>query len=366
MPKSTHLKFRNGSGGLYLALACGSAALISACVGVVDSGPDGLDRSSQAGASVVLPGGGSPSEAGGTVGGLGNFGSGGSGNNGGAVGSAAGSDNSFGSGTSGGTVGSGGNLGNPTGNGLSCEVNRVLSVCQGCHGVMPALKPLATRSDLLGQSVEQPGQRLIDVALSRMRDTANPMPPKPQAAISTSDIAIVAAWAASGTPVQSCTTSQGGGAGGVSGGFGGRNGSGGMTTAGGSSGSTAVVCTSNMTWRSGNGPNMRPGDACPSCHGFTFAGTVYPTAHEPAHCNGIPTSAGVKVIITGADGNSVTLTPGTVGNFSSNANVRTPFTVKVTSPKGTRSRLTPQTSGNCNMCHTQNGANGAPGRIMAP
>ena len=31
-----------------------------------------------------------------------------------------------------------------------------------------------------------------------------------------------------------------------------------------------------------------------------------------------------------------------------------------------RMMVASQTAGNCNSCHTQNGANGAPGRIMAP
>src|SRR5947208_3034410 len=78
---------------------------------------------------------------------------------------------------------------------------------------------------------------------------------------------------------------------------------------------TAAVCTSNQTWTGGNGAQMRPGIGCRSCHSFTIAGTVYPTAHEPTNCNGVDGSKGVRVVITGADGTMLTLTPNSVGNF---------------------------------------------------
>jgi hypothetical protein len=159
-------------------------------------------------------------------------------------------------------------------------------------------------------------------------------------------------------------------------GTGGRPGSGGATSTGGVTGSggrpgtggtTATVCTSNVMWNGSTGPNMRPGSSCRGCHGYAIAGTVYPTLHEPTNCNGVNGSTGVRVVITGANGTVLTLTPNSAGNFFSNTAPSTPFTVRLTSNAGTRAMNTPQTSGDCNSCHTQNGsANGAPGRIMAP
>ena len=54
------------------------------------------------------------------------------------------------------------------------------------------------------------------------------------------------------------------------------------------------------------------------------------------------------------------------GNFYYSGTVALPYRAKVV--RGTSERIMPiaQTSGDCNGCHTQNGANGAPGRIMLP
>jgi hypothetical protein len=147
-------------------------------------------------------------------------------------------------------------------------------------------------------------------------------------------------------------------------GSGGRAGTGGAVGTGGSS---APVCTSGKTWTGGNGQDMRPGNDCKACHSFTIAGTIYPTAHEPNNCDGTA-AGGLKVVITGADGSTVMLTPSaTSGNFYSNTNIKTPFTAKVTNSSGAvRMMVASQTAGNCNSCHTPDGANGAPGRIMAP
>lgn len=171
---------------------------------------------------------------------------------------------------------------------------------------------------------------------------------------------------------------SGGVAGGVGSGgrgpLGGRMGAGGVLGSGGaggivagSGGSSATVCSSGKTWTSGNGQDMRPGNDCKGCHSFTIAGTVYPTAHEPNNCDGTA-SGGIKVVITGADGSTVTLTPSAAsGNFYSNSTIKTPFTAKVTNTAGAvRMMVASQTAGNCNSCHTQDGGNGAPGRIMAP
>jgi len=130
------------------------------------------------------------------------------------------------------------------------------------------------------------------------------------------------------------------------------------------------VCTSGKFWTSGNGGSMRPGEACQACHqknggpDYTVAGTVYPTAHEPKDCYGDP--GPLSIVVTDANKKVTTLTVNGAGNFSTITTVAAPFNVKVTSSNGTRAMSGSLTSGDCNSCHTQTGANGAPGRVLAP
>jgi hypothetical protein len=174
--------------------------------------------------------------------------------------------------------------------------------------------------------------------------------------------------AASGGATGSGGSTASGGAIGTGGrGSGGRGGGSAGMTGSGSGGTVAAVCTSNKMWTSGNGTDMRPGNDCASCHSFTIAGTVYPTVHEPNNCNGTAAN-GIKVVITGADGSTMTLTPSaTSGNFYTSSAIKTPFSAKVTNTAGgSHAMVATQTKGNCNSCHSQAGANGAPGRITAP
>jgi hypothetical protein len=129
-----------------------------------------------------------------------------------------------------------------------------------------------------------------------------------------------------------------------------------------------------FAWTKGNhgSPVMNPGRACIACHStmngpdLTIAGTVYPTAHEPDLCYGADGSDGVRVVITGADGQTTTLTPVPSGNFHLDTGVMMPFTAKVTYKGRERAMAAVQTSGDCSSCHTQTGTNGAPGRITLP
>ncbi len=136
----------------------------------------------------------------------------------------------------------------------------------------------------------------------------------------------------------------------------------------------APTCTSGTMWTQGNhgSHDMNPGRACLMCHGtmngpaLTIGGTVYPTAHEPDLCDGADGSNGVRVELTGADGRTLTLTPRSSGNFDTKTRVMLPYRAKVTFMGRERAMGAMQTSGDCNSCHTQAGANGAPGRILLP
>lgn len=234
---------------------------------------------------------------------------------------------------------------------IPCDVNSVLQKnCQACHGSPPVAAPIALVSfqDLTAPSQVDPTKKVIERAVLRMQGTPTPMPPAPAAAIATADIQILQNWIAAGTPLGSCTIIG------------------------------AATCSSGLTWSGTDGSSrMNPGQACITCHKseegpiFQIAGTVYPSLHESDKCISQVGSSGATVVITDATGKIVTLAINSSGNFSYGGSRRTsalqlPFTAKVVANGKERAMLTPQTNGDCNSCHTVGGANGAPGRIMAP
>lgn len=133
-------------------------------------------------------------------------------------------------------------------------------------------------------------------------------------------------------------------------------------------------------------PEMSPGRACIACHVeentasgeqgdaplFTFAGTAYPTGHEPDYCSGAP-AAGAVVELTDARGMTFSSVVNDGGNFYDQiAGFTFPYTARITFNGKTRVMLEPQNSGDCNACHTQDGTDTvdprdpAPGRILLP
>lgn len=122
---------------------------------------------------------------------------------------------------------------------------------------------------------------------------------------------------------------------------------------------------------------MNPGLACRNCHldedddlAFFFMGTVFPTLHEEDRCySDVP--AGTVVEIIDRNGQvALELEVRERGNFfssSTRAQVELPFTARVVTPDGATIQMnTPQMTGDCNGCHTEQGENGAPGRILLP
>jgi hypothetical protein len=145
-------------------------------------------------------------------------------------------------------------------------------------------------------------------------------------------------------------------------------------------GPAPTVCTSGSMWTSGNlgSSNMNPGQACVTCHktqkpsrAYYFMGTAYPTAHEQTNCNAAPPS-GIVVEIIDANGNTALTLPvrSPSGNFfstSTSAGIALPYRARIRNAQGaTLEMTTPQMNGDCNSCHTEQGANGAPGRIVWP
>jgi hypothetical protein len=136
----------------------------------------------------------------------------------------------------------------------------------------------------------------------------------------------------------------------------------------------AVVCLPGMKWTGGDegSPDMHPGKSCIDCHAqgegprFIVAGTVFKELTEPDDTYGVK---GVVVQLTDAKGKVIRLTTNAAGNFMLRAHGNTivfPFTAKVLFQGREGEMVTPQSTGNCAACHTAHGANGAPGRIVAP
>jgi mono/diheme cytochrome c family protein len=242
--------------------------------------------------------------------------------------------------------------------GLPCRVSSLLRErCQVCHGDPPRAAPvsLVNYDQLLRPAASDATRSLAEVALARMR--AGTMPPNPPA-ITSLELQPFADWVEAGRPRENCASEVAPlDAGSVQPGpF-----------------DTPTVCTSGDMWREKDeeGPQMRPGGPCLACHRandgpmFTIAGTVYASAHEPENCDGADDSD-IRVVIRGADGRELSLRVNSAGNFYSEQVVALPFTAKVTID-GRERRMGPaQSSGDCNSCHTERGANGAPGRIMLP
>jgi hypothetical protein len=131
-------------------------------------------------------------------------------------------------------------------------------------------------------------------------------------------------------------------------------------------------CRSGRQWDAGTRGSalMTPGQPCLGCHGgsqsyFSFAGTLFAAAHEPDDCFGVVAN-GAEIVILGAGGQRLTLTPNAAGNFIANTNLPGPYTVEIRYQGRTRTKTQRQRSGDCNSCHSEQGAGGAAGRITLP
>jgi hypothetical protein len=245
--------------------------------------------------------------------------------------------------------------------GLPCEVETLLvNRCSSCHGPTPsggAPMPLVTWGDLTRADLANPSLSVAAACLARMQDPSRPMPPSPAPAPSSAELMAFASWVTGGAQQGTCGGTPDGGVGPTD------------------SGPSMTVCTSGQYSAVPEGSTMDPGMACIACHqsqgvdAFQFGGTVYPTRHEPDTCIGASTG-GLTVEITDSAGTVHSLTVNAAGNFRSSSRaglVSTPYTARVVNSSGAmRAMATPQTSGDCNGCHTEQGQSGAPGRIMAP
>jgi hypothetical protein len=246
--------------------------------------------------------------------------------------------------------------------GLPCDVRALLSTrCLGCHSDPPvsgASISLLSYADLTAASPLDATATVAARSLRRMKDSLAPMPPAPASHATNAEVATLQAWVDAGTPRVECDGEP--------------------TNPSSDPYDAPPTCSSGNYWTAfdAGSPWMMPGAACITCHRqnfmraplFTVAGTVFPTAHEPDKCYGVPAASDAKVVITDANGQELApLLVSTGGNFGAIlAGLALPYRAKVVVGDAVRVMLTPQTNGDCNACHTQAGAQGARGRVIVP
>jgi mono/diheme cytochrome c family protein len=252
------------------------------------------------------------------------------------------------------------------GDGIPCDIEEILATnCRACHGATPAggaPNSLLTIDDLLADALTAPGSSVAEASADRIQGIGGAvMPPAPAAPLSQADIDTWTAWVDAGTPTGDCADPP-------------------IDPF-----DVDPVCTTNTYWTQGlfsESDRMNPGRECIACHenpgafggneggpGFAFAGTLFATAHEPDDCNGV--NGGAQVVITDANGATVTMSVNSAGNFyaepgSVPGTFTAPLTAKVVANGQERVMATALESGDCNHCHTQDGTEMAPGRIILP
>lgn len=251
----------------------------------------------------------------------------------------------------------------PKPKGLPCEIATLIQThCSNCHGSPPrggASTTFASREDFLEL---WEGRPLGEVALFRMRDVQAPMPPR--GPISDKEIETFEQWVEAKMPEGDCSPSS---------------------EKAPTPPPSKPNCTSGRFWPSGDyggSSLMMPGRPCIACHAleneqlpedhggfyiappFTAAGTLYPTRHEVDFCFGLD-SRDVRVVLTGADGRTLSLPVNSAGNFMTEERLELPYTASVVLNGKTLRMETPQKDGDCNGCHMAQGDD-SPGRIIAP
>lgn len=285
---------------------------------------------------------------------------------GGGDGSAGGSGGGAGGAGGGGSIEPGAFYDGGTG-GVPCAVAAMVAEnCLVCHGAAlagNATFPLLTRADFLQPSFVDPAKNLYQQARIRIHNPFNPMPPIGYQQPTVDEVYAFDQWELAGAPEGTCNPA--------------------------SPGPQPTSCASNQLWAYGNSGSagMNPGLACLACHkgqnfagqnplgysklsrAYFFMGTAFASAHSKDLCIAPPPS-GARIEILDKNGVvAQTLTPNSYGNFysgSSTTTVALPYTARVVANGKTARMLAPQTSGDCNTCHTEQGLQGAPGRIYWP
>lgn len=119
------------------------------------------------------------------------------------------------------------------------------------------------------------------------------------------------------------------------------------------------------------GPSMRPGEDCLSCHDgdrgpkWSVAGTVFGDP-QAAATGGV---LAAQVLITDATGRNLTLTTNEVGNFYTAEELTFPIRVEVQKDGKRMAMSDSPPVGSCNYCHSPQppeGEDDVPGRLFVP
>lgn len=242
---------------------------------------------------------------------------------------------------------------------LPCDLAKALERCFSCHGTTPlgdAKVSLNSYAALTAASPSMAGMTVAQSAVVRMKDTSKPMPAPPSAAATSAEIDALQKWIDSGMPKGDCGSAP-------------------------DPFAVPPKCTSGLTEKRGDSAKgaMYPGRACVDCHvkesreapALWLGGTVYPSAHEPDNCISKITDAPVSVVVVDSTGKTYTLpvSPAS-GNFylrkTDAPAFKAPFKTKVVKGDKERVMSTEQSNGDCNACHTQDGATVAPTTLKAP
>ncbi len=237
---------------------------------------------------------------------------------------------------------------------LPCDVADLLAThCVSCHqgSNLKGDVDLSSRAALIAASPAWPEESVAERAVARMKDAGFPMPQAGQ--LPAAQIAVLEDWVTAGMPEGACGSEP--------------------------PGPVEIKCTSGQFESGGEeSKDMTPGQACIKCHStpddegetegprFRFAGTVYPTPHEPDDC--VATGVGgAVVVVTDANGASLEATVRAGGNFFVEGNpLAMPITAEIRKDGKVLKMMDPVMSGDCNTCHTAEGAEGASGRIFPP
>ena len=145
-----------------------------------------------------------------------------------------------------------------------------------------------------------------------------------------------------------------------------------------------MPCPSGAKYTFGENDDMQTGNNCIQCHGqqggpaYKIAGTVFRNLITQTGCyasgsaGSLVPPASYTVEITDANAKVFKTTTSTLsGNFHMSskqmAGFTPPYTARILDAAGhVRKMVGEQTEGDCNICHTAAGDQGAPGRIVAP
>lgn len=259
----------------------------------------------------------------------------------------------------------------PVGDDLPCEIQDILVAhCRTCHGANPAggaPNTILSLDDLLQESVSSPGATVAEASLDRFTGAGPVMPPAPATGLSMAEIEAWSAWVSEGMPAGSCgepippdpydVDPQ---------------------------------CTTDTFWTQGlfaESERMNPGRPCIGCHddpeafggeagelgpSYVFAGTVFATAHEPDDCFGLDgTTQDVEIVIRTEDGQELRLPVNDAGNFAAEPGdvppgFAPPWFFRVVADGVESQPGPPLFDGDCNRCHSQDGDETAPGRLIPP